>query len=160
MLTGKQARFVDAYMASPNGTQAAIKAGYSAKTARAIASENLRKPEIAAEIARRRQCLRDETDSQAQQVIRELARIAFANISGVIGPDGHIRLPHEWSPETWNAVKSVNYRERLGPGGDGGKRNRVAYRAAIKVQDKLWALAMLGEYLGMFPPRAGKRRRS
>lgn len=160
MLTGKQARFVDAYMASPNGTQAAIKAGYSAKTARAIASENLRKPTIAAEIARRRQRLRNENGTHANLVIQELIRIAFADISGVIGRDGHIRPPHEWPPETWDAVKSVNYRERLGPGGDGGKRNRVAYRATIKAQDKLWALSMLGEYLGMFPPRAAKKRRS
>lgn len=50
-LTAKQRRFVDAY--DGNGTQAAIAAGYSPKTARAIAKENLTKPHILAEIKSR-----------------------------------------------------------------------------------------------------------
>ncbi len=47
-LTPKQARFVAEYAKDHNGTQAAIRAGYSENTAYAIASENLRKPEIVA----------------------------------------------------------------------------------------------------------------
>lgn len=50
-LTAKQRRFIDAY--DGNGTQAAIAAGYSPKTARAIAKENLTKPHILAEIKSR-----------------------------------------------------------------------------------------------------------
>ena len=45
-LTVKQKRFVDAYLADPNATKAALDAGYSKKTAYAIGSENLKKPEI------------------------------------------------------------------------------------------------------------------
>lgn len=50
-LTTKQRRFVDAY--DGNATQAAIAAGYSPKTARAIGKENLTKPLILAEIKAR-----------------------------------------------------------------------------------------------------------
>jgi phage terminase small subunit len=50
-LTARQARFVKEYFRCLNGTQAAIAAGYSQRTARAIASENLRKPSIREEIA-------------------------------------------------------------------------------------------------------------
>lgn len=50
MLTPKQQRFVDEYLTNLNGTQAAIRAGYSPKTAHVIASENLRKPQIASAI--------------------------------------------------------------------------------------------------------------
>jgi phage terminase small subunit len=45
-LTGKQQRFVDEYIKNPNATRAAINAGYSEKTARNVAAENLTKPHI------------------------------------------------------------------------------------------------------------------
>ena len=45
-LTQKQRRFIDEYIISGNATQAAIKAGYSKKTARKIGQENLTKPDI------------------------------------------------------------------------------------------------------------------
>lgn len=45
-LSPKQARFVDEYLIDLNATKAAIRAGYSAKTAHAIGNENLRKPTI------------------------------------------------------------------------------------------------------------------
>jgi phage terminase small subunit len=45
-LTLKQARFTKEYLKTGNGTQAAIKAGYSKDSAHDIASENLRKPVI------------------------------------------------------------------------------------------------------------------
>ncbi|MDQ3256204.1 MAG: terminase small subunit, partial [Acidobacteriota bacterium] len=52
-LTPKQQRFVDEYLVDMNATQAAIRAGYSRKTAYSIGDENLRKPYISAEIAHR-----------------------------------------------------------------------------------------------------------
>ncbi len=47
-LTPKQSRFVEEYLIDLNATQAAIRAGYSEKTARAIGAENLTKPNIVA----------------------------------------------------------------------------------------------------------------
>jgi len=46
-LTAKQARFVEEYLVDLNATQAAIRAGYSKHTAKAIGHENLTKPDIA-----------------------------------------------------------------------------------------------------------------
>ena len=46
-LTPKQQRFVEEYLTDLNATQAAIRAGYSAKTAEVIGYENLRKPQVA-----------------------------------------------------------------------------------------------------------------
>ena len=46
-LTAKQAAFVKEYLIDLNATQAAIRAGYSAKTAEKIGSENIRKPDVA-----------------------------------------------------------------------------------------------------------------
>ena len=48
MLTPKEQRFVEEYAIDLNGTQAAIRAGYSPKTARSIASEVLQRPAVKA----------------------------------------------------------------------------------------------------------------
>lgn len=45
-LTAKQKRFCDEYLIDLNATQAAIRAGYSEKTARQIGTENLSKPSV------------------------------------------------------------------------------------------------------------------
>lgn len=52
-LTAKQKRFCDEYLINLNATQAAIRAGYSKKTAYAIGNENLNKPELKNYIAER-----------------------------------------------------------------------------------------------------------
>ena len=52
-LTAKQKRFCDEYLIDLNATQAAIRAGYSRKTARAIANENFTKPDIKEYIEKR-----------------------------------------------------------------------------------------------------------
>lgn len=52
-LNARQQRFCDEYLIDLNATQAAIRAGYSEKTAAVIASENLRKPNIQEYIEKR-----------------------------------------------------------------------------------------------------------
>lgn len=80
-LTRKQQLFVQEYLVDLNGAQAAIRAGYSKKTASVIAAENLSKPYLSqaiqkafAERSRRTQVTQD-------RVIQEYARIAFSDIS-------------------------------------------------------------------------------
>ena len=51
-LTPRQARFVEEFLVDCNATQAAVRAGYSEKTAGVIGHENLSKPNIAAAIAK------------------------------------------------------------------------------------------------------------
>jgi phage terminase small subunit len=157
-LTAKQAQFVNEYMMSLNGTQAAIRAGYSRKTARAIASENLRKPEIAAEIARRRRHLNEKFDGLIFRVIEELAHIAYATYGDILGPKWGFKPLQEWPPEFSSAVKSVKYREKLAPDGPPGKRQRIVDRLHITTYDKLLALGLLGEYMGIFPRGSARKR--
>ena len=56
-LTAKQTRFVQKYLIDLNATQAAVRAGYSDKTARQIGAENLSKPDIQEVIAEANQCV-------------------------------------------------------------------------------------------------------
>ncbi len=82
--TAKQARFIDEYMLSLNATQAAITAGYAEKTARFIGSENLTKPNISAEIARRQKADSTRMEIAKDRVLQELARVAFCDIRDIV----------------------------------------------------------------------------
>ncbi|MCL3984989.1 terminase small subunit [Limosilactobacillus fermentum] len=72
-LTLKQQRFVDEYIISGNATQAAIKAGYSKKTAKQMGTENLAKPIIKAELDRRNAEIQSAKTMDMQEVMERLA---------------------------------------------------------------------------------------
>ena len=71
-MTPKQSAFVDEYVIDFNGTQAAIRAGYSPRSAAAIANENLTKPEIAAAVRERTALMNRTTELTAEYVRAEL----------------------------------------------------------------------------------------
>jgi phage terminase small subunit len=79
-LPPKQARFVEEYLTDFNGAQAAIRAGYSPKTARVQASKMLAKVSIREALLRRRQEITDANELTPEKVIAELERIAFARM--------------------------------------------------------------------------------
>lgn len=74
-LTEKQKRFAEEYLIDLNATQAAIRAGYSPKTAYSIGEENLRKPEIKAYIDARLAEIRSERTADAQEVLEYLTTV-------------------------------------------------------------------------------------
>lgn len=76
-LTPKQEKFCTEFLVDLNATQAAIRAGYSQKTARAIASSNLTKVDIQARLVVLRTELAESTGITPARVLRELDRIAF-----------------------------------------------------------------------------------
>ena len=73
-LTEKQKRFCDEYLIDLNATQAAIRAGYSKKTANRIATENLSKPVIKEFIDKRLKQLEDERIAKADEVLKYLTK--------------------------------------------------------------------------------------
>lgn len=78
-LTEKQKRFADEYIISGNATQAAIKAGYSKKTAAVIGTENLIKPNIKNYIDERLEELQSERTADAQEVLEYLTSVMRGN---------------------------------------------------------------------------------
>ena len=79
-LTAKQQCFVAEYLVDLNATQAAIRAGYSEKTARAMGHENLTKPDIEEAIAEALKERRLRTEITQDRVLEELAAIGFAEV--------------------------------------------------------------------------------
>jgi phage terminase small subunit len=74
-LTDKQALFVKEYLVDLNATQAAIRAGYSSKTANVIGPENLAKPCIAEAVAEAFQKRIDEVEIDASYVLRQAVKL-------------------------------------------------------------------------------------
>jgi phage terminase small subunit len=74
-LTAKQSRFIDEYMVDMNGAAAANRCGYSKKTSRAIAAENLAKPYIKAELQARGAALARELEITRAGVVKNLMEV-------------------------------------------------------------------------------------
>ena len=74
-MTGKQQRFCDEYLIDQNGTQAAIRAGYSKKTARQIADQLLSKLDIRAYIDKQLASIHDKNIADAEEVMRYLTSV-------------------------------------------------------------------------------------
>ncbi len=74
-MTEKQKRFCDEYLVDCNATQAAIRAGYSKKTAYSIGLNNLKKPEIREYIDEQLEQLHDQNTADAQEVMRYLTTV-------------------------------------------------------------------------------------
>lgn len=72
MLNARQQRFVDEYLIDLNATQAAIRAGYSAKTARQIGQENLTKPDIAKAIKEHQLKAQKRSETTLDDILNEL----------------------------------------------------------------------------------------
>ena len=138
-LTEKQKRFVEEYLIDLNATQAAIRAGYSPKTANEQGTQNLAKLSIQDAVAKAMAERSRRTGINQDRVLRELARIAFANARDVINMED-ATLKEDACPDDTAAIQSVKVKTF---GEDGVERE-------IRMGDKLKALEMLGRHLGMF----------
>ena len=74
-MTEKQKRFCDFYIETGNAKEAAIRAGYSEKTAKQIGQENLTKPDLRAYIDERLAELKNERTADAQEVLEYLTAV-------------------------------------------------------------------------------------
>ncbi len=156
-LNRKQSRFVEEYLIDLNATQAAIRTGYSRKTAHVIGDENLKKPEIAAQVRKAMDERSARTSVTQDRVLRELAKIGFAdlrkaviwraNVTGMVrDDDGSERLAvtnevqivdsAALDDDTAGAIAEISQTDK------GGLR--------VKMHDKKGALEAMGRHLGMF----------
>ena len=74
-LTSKQATFINEYLVDLNATQAAIRAGYSKRTAGQIGDENLRKPQIAKAIQESMSQRAERTEISSELVVRGILQV-------------------------------------------------------------------------------------
>lgn len=147
-LTAKQQCFIDEYLIDLNATQAAIRAGYSAKTAYAKGSEMNKR--FAVEIAQAQAVRSKRTEITQDAVLRELAKIGFSNMLDYVSvTDGGDLVP-DFSALTRDqaaAIGEVTIEEYTEGRGDDAQNVK---RTKFKLSDKRAALVDMGRHLGMF----------
>lgn len=74
-MNARQKKFCDEYLIDCNATQAAIRAGYSPKTAKSIGNENLTKPDLKAYIDEQLELLHSKRTADAQEVLEYLTSV-------------------------------------------------------------------------------------
>ena len=136
-LTPKQERFCEEYLIDLNATQAAIRAGYSANTAREQGARLLSNVNIQNRIAELKAERSKRTEITQDRVVKELAAMAFAKATDYARVEGNtvfIKSTSELTPEQQAAIVGIKQTQ-----------------AGIEIKlAKEKALEMLGRHLGMF----------
>lgn len=137
-----QRRFVDEYLVDLNATQAAIRAGYSEHTAGSQGQRLLTNVEIQAAIGRRSQDRARRTEITADNVMRKVAEMAFANLDAFVTWEGGksnkiaLRPASEISPGQMSALQEI-------------AETREGLR--VKMADRMPALTLLFRHLRLLP---------
>lgn len=145
----RRAIFIDAYIANgENATDAAIRAGYSAKTAYSAGGRMLKSVEVKAAIDRRRAELSKKVGLSVERTLREVARLAYSDIRKLYNEDGTLKLPHEWDDDAAAAVAGIEVDELFE--GTGPAREWIGYTKKAKVFDKNAALDKAMKHHGLY----------
>mgnify|MGYP004472327801 CR=1 FL=1 len=137
-LTEKQQRFCDEYLIDLNATQAAIRAGYSPKTACEQASRLLANVKVQEVIAVKMAIRSKRTGINQDRVLMEIAKMAFVNIDDVIDLNT-AQVKETATKEDLACIQSV----KIKPTEYGTERE-------VRMCDKKSNLELLGRHLGMF----------
>lgn len=150
-LNARQRRFVDEYLIDLNATQAAIRAGYSKKTARQIGERLLSNIDIQAEITKKQRKRSDRTEITQDRVLKELARIGFSDIrKAVKWGETMLRVAETGETEAYHGLALIGSDEidddtaaAIAEVSEGPKGIK------IKFHDKKGALADLAKHVGV-----------
>lgn len=145
LANARRERFCREYVIDRNATQAATRAGFSAKTARQIGSRLLANVDIGARVAFLESLHVEAIGMTADDVRRELRVIGQSDIRHYrLGPGGRLELADGAPDEAARAVQSVKIRTRTDE--DGNVTEEIEYR----LWSKPAALKMAGETHAMF----------
>lgn len=134
----RQDVFVEEYLIDLNATQAAIRAGYSVKTAEQIGYQLLQKTSVANAISKAMAERSRRTGINQDRVLLELARIGFAKITDVVDPST-AKIKENASEDDLACIQSIKI-----------KPSEWGIEREVKMYDKKAALVEIGRHLGMF----------
>lgn len=146
VLNEKQLRFVEEYLVDLNATQAAIRAGYSQKTAYSMGQRLLKNVEIQAALQDAMQRRSERTEITQDRVLQELASIGFSKATDYVSVDNCGKVQIEPSALLTDTQKAAV-----------AGVERTQYGVKVKLHDKVRALELIGKHLGMFDARAGQK---
>jgi len=142
-LTDKQEMFCREYLIDLNATQAAIRAGYSAKTANRTASENMSKPDVQSRIAELKAQRNDLVGINATYVLNRLVEIDQMDVLDILNSTGELKPVSQW-PKVWRTTLSgLEVMEMASEG------STAALLKKIKWPDKVKNLELLGKHISV-----------
>ncbi|EPL9571160.1 MULTISPECIES: terminase small subunit [Providencia] len=144
-LNDKQEMFCREYLVDLNATQAAIRAGYSEKTANRIAAQLLSKLDIEKRIQELMNRRSERLDIDADYVLKRLVDIDQMDVLDILHDDGGIKPIHEW-PKVWRTSLSGMDLAEMFESKD-GERDLVGIMKKIKWPDKVKNLELLGKHV-------------
>lgn len=147
-LNDKQKQFCREFVVDFNATQAAIRAGYSEKSARSQSCELLTKPNIQAFLADLKAKRSKKTQITAERVLQELARIGLSDIGEFVDHENNPVVVKNLKKGLRAAVSAVKYKKRIYFDSNGQPVTVESHEVAL--WDKLSALDKIGRHLGMW----------
>ena len=145
-LTPKQTKFVDEYLKDLNATQAAIRAGYSKRSANNIGPGNLLKSIIQEAIQKRRLKLQQKLHITQERVLEEEARLAFVDVESLFDEKGNLLPVNKIPEDARRAIAGVEVIESTTK----GKEKEVKFK--YRLWDKGRALERISKHLGIYAP--------
>jgi len=140
VLTPKQQTFVQEYLKDLNATQAAIRAGYSPKSAYSTGERLLRNAEVAAAVDKGKRERSERTKVDADYVLRRLHDIDQLDVLDILDNTGNFKPISEW-PKVWRqSITGVDIQEIMS-----GDVETVVRK--IKWPDKLKTIELLGKHV-------------
>lgn len=147
-ISDRQRRFADEFLKDFDASAAARRAGYAPRSAPFLATKLRRYPGIAARIEAGMAARRLPIRAEADRVLVEYARIAFADIGRIAAwDDKHLRL----KPKRRIALEDSAAIAHIGPFGKSSGGRGIELR--LRLHDKVYALDMLARHLGLLDPR-------
>lgn len=143
-LSKKQEKFVSEYLVDLNATQAAIRAGYSKKTAKSIGQENLTKPDIQKAVSAKQQEHQIKTGITTERVLNERAKLAFFDVRKLFNSDGTPKMIHELDDDAAAVISGVDVVQI------GNSEVGIGQVLKIKLSDKSSSLTALERHLGLY----------
>jgi len=138
--TDKQAAFVREYLVDLNATQAAIRAGYSARTANKTASRLLVNVDIQAAVSAAKAKRAEQVGYTAQRVLQRHAEIDEMDVADILDDSGDL-LPIKAWPKVWRRTISGIEITTVGNG------DNIAILKKVRWPDKLRNLELLGRHV-------------
>lgn len=149
-MTPKEIKFCQEYLVDLNGTQAAIRAGYSKRSAKEIASENLTKPNIKKWIEEQQKAIAKRTELTQDRILQEYARIAFFDIRKIYNDANALIDIQDMDDDTAAAVAATETLEEYDS--MDGVKILTGFTKKIKLWDKVKALDSISKVLGYNAP--------
>lgn len=150
-LNPRQQAFCLEYVKDWNATQAAIRAGYSEKTAAQIGEQNLRKLEIASRIAEMQKQFEQNATMTAQELIERNVKIARLNIFNLYYDNGgnwEVKAMDEIPYEMGEFIDEIEIKNSIRESKDGKELSRFQ-QVKIKITPRNSAHERLGKWLGL-----------